>query len=68
MVWFKFYPSQLPIFAVCYALFLLPIGYLVVISNDHAQPFVPFLRTAYQCLEQHDFTKLNTICEVKKWN
>ncbi|CAH8472218.1 unnamed protein product [Schistosoma intercalatum] len=43
MVWFKFYPSQLPIFAACYALFLLPIGYLVVISNDHAQPFVPFL-------------------------
>ncbi|CAI2723914.1 unnamed protein product [Schistosoma spindalis] len=43
MVQFKFYPSQLPIFAVCHALYWLPIGYMVAISYDHVQPFVPFL-------------------------
>uniref|UniRef100_A0A5K4FAU5 CWH43-like N-terminal domain-containing protein n=1 Tax=Schistosoma mansoni TaxID=6183 RepID=A0A5K4FAU5_SCHMA len=43
MVWPKFYPSKLPLFAVCYALNLLPVLYLVATSYDHVQPFVPFL-------------------------
>ncbi|KAH8850873.1 prokaryotic DNA topoisomerase [Schistosoma japonicum] len=43
MVWIKCYPSRLPLFAVCHALFWLPIGYFVAISYDHVQPVVPYV-------------------------
>ncbi|KAH8850865.1 prokaryotic DNA topoisomerase [Schistosoma japonicum] len=43
MLWFKCYPSLLPLYAVCHALFWLPMMYLVAISYDHVQPFIPFV-------------------------
>ncbi|CAH8459856.1 unnamed protein product [Schistosoma turkestanicum] len=43
MVRINFYPSRIPLYAVCHALFWLPVGYFVAISNDHVQPVVPYV-------------------------
>ncbi|CAH8446202.1 unnamed protein product [Schistosoma bovis] len=39
----RFYPSRVPLFAVFHAIFWLPMIYVVAISYDHVQPFVPFV-------------------------